>query len=339
MKIAFMENHLNIRGTTLEVFYYAYYNKKILGNESIIVTRPYEMFKHSVDVDKSIYDKFEKEFPVYYYRTHADIVRILDEQNVDAVYVQKSGDSGDGLHSFGKHKTFVHAVFAPQHPHGEFYAGISEWLNIQFKTNIPVLPYIITLPETYEDGRPIVEDFREKLNIPKDAIVFGRHGGFDTFDIPQAQRAVERVSRENPNIYFLMMHTKPFCSSRPNVIHLPKCSDAIEKVKFINTCDAMVYGRSEGESFGVAIGEFSIKNKPIFGTYTYPRMGSLMHRYILQDRAYWYNSEEELVTQMLSFTPEERNRVKNEDWNMYKQYSPENVMKIFESMINKMLNK
>ena len=37
VKIAFWDNCLNERGTTLAIYDYAYYNKKILGNESIIM--------------------------------------------------------------------------------------------------------------------------------------------------------------------------------------------------------------------------------------------------------------------------------------------------------------
>ena len=42
------------------------------------------------------------------------------------------------------------------------------------------------------------------------------------------------------------------------------------KIKFINSCDAMLHGRSLGESFGIACGEFAIRNKPIF-TYNFSR--------------------------------------------------------------------
>ena len=37
VKIAFHDNQLGERGTTVAVFDYAYYNKHILGNESIIM--------------------------------------------------------------------------------------------------------------------------------------------------------------------------------------------------------------------------------------------------------------------------------------------------------------
>ena len=331
MRICFLENHWSVRGTTVAVGDYAEYNETILGNESFMLTRPYQMFAHDVDVDKRIYEKFEKRFRTRYYIHPHEIPRILAEEKADAVYVIKSGVPGDGLHSFPV-PTFVHAVFQPRCPHGEYYAGISEWLNIQYKTNIPVLPHIVALPHTSED-------LREQLKIPKDAVVFGRHGGYDAFDIPDAQKAVERVSREHPEIYFVMLHTQPFCSPRPNVIHLPRLADPLEKTKFINTCDAMVFARSDGETFGLAIAEFSIKNKPIFGICEYWKMESLMHKYILKDRAFWWKTEDELVEKMVAFTPEARDKAKTEDWNMYKQYAPEIVMKTFDRMFREMCKK
>ena len=35
------------------------------------------------------------------------------------------------------------------------------------------------------------------------------------------------------------------------------------KMKFVNTSDFMIHGRARGETFGLAIAEFSIRNKPI----------------------------------------------------------------------------
>ena len=328
MRIAFIENHLNIRGTTQSIFHYADANETILHNESFIITRPYHLVQHSVDAAKIVYEKFEQRFKVRYYSHVSEIPAILKEENADACYVQKSGDPGDGLYNFGVCKTFVHAVFQPRCPHGDFYAGISEWLNIQFGTKIPVLPYIATLPSCNED-------MREKLGIPKDAVVFGRHGGYTAFDLVEAQNAVERVSREHPDIYFIFLHTRPFCSPRKNIIHLDRITDPVEKVKFINTCDAMVYGRSEGETFGLAIAEFSLRNKPVLCIWDHPKMESLMHKEILKDRAFWWKTEEELVQHMLHFDKE---AVKKVDWNMYREYSAENVMNLFQKMMQHMLS-
>ena len=39
-------------------------------------------------------------------------------------------------------------------------------------------------------------DMREELEIPKDAIVYGRHGGLDTFDMPWAYQVIAEVFRD-----------------------------------------------------------------------------------------------------------------------------------------------
>ena len=59
MKILFIENHLNVRGTTLALYDYAHFNETILGNKSIIATRPISLII-SVDVSPEIYEKFER---------------------------------------------------------------------------------------------------------------------------------------------------------------------------------------------------------------------------------------------------------------------------------------
>ena len=33
---------------------------------------------------------------------------------------------------------------------------------------------------------------REELSIPKDALVFGRNGGWETFDLPFVKKAIQK---------------------------------------------------------------------------------------------------------------------------------------------------
>jgi len=61
--------------------------------------------------------------------------------------------------------------------------------------------------------------------------------------------------------------------------------DINKKVEFINTCDAMIHARQMGETFGNAIAEFSIKNKPIITSRGYDNN----HLHILKDKAIIYN--------------------------------------------------
>ena len=60
VKIAFWDNYLGERGTTVALFDYAYFNIKLLGNQSIII---YNKTLQSCDV---VIEKFKKEFDVYF---------------------------------------------------------------------------------------------------------------------------------------------------------------------------------------------------------------------------------------------------------------------------------
>ena len=140
-------------------------------------------------------------------------------------------------------------------------------------------------------------DLREELGIPKDALVFGRYGGEGTFDLKFVHKVIAQVARQNKNIYFLFMGTKPFVRKnifRPykNIIFLPANTDLNYKTKFINTCNAYLHARKQGESFGIAIGEFSIKNKPIL---TWGGSDENSHLDILGDKALIYNNTDDLI--------------------------------------------
>jgi glycosyltransferase involved in cell wall biosynthesis len=130
-------------------------------------------------------------------------------------------------------------------------------------------------------------------------IVFGRYGGYEQFDIQYVHRIVYNVARENPNIYFLFANTKRFCPFLTNIIHIDKIVDNDKKVEFINSCDAMIWARSDGETFGLSIAEFSIKNKPVLDT----KVGDLAHVELLGEKGIWYE-ESNLRNILLTFDKE-----------------------------------
>lgn len=113
MKIAFLENFLNVRGTTVALFDYAHYNEVLLGNQSIVITRPFSMVTSFEDASIQVYDKFVDRFPMCYYKDRDDIQRIIDNEKPDVLYVIKAGTMGDGLYDFKGVKTLVHCVFNP----------------------------------------------------------------------------------------------------------------------------------------------------------------------------------------------------------------------------------
>ena len=47
----------------------------------------------------------------------------------------------------------------------------------------------------------------------------------------------------------------------------------------------------------------------------------------VKEKAFWYTNETDLTEILLNFNPEVESK---KDWNAYKEYTPENVMKIFK---------
>ena len=324
MKVAFLEEFLNIRGTSVALYDYAHYNETILGNQSIILTEPFEKRSWHHDASIEVQQKFRNRFPVFTYENENDIRTILDEHHVEVLNIIKSGRREGICDVFPNVKTIIHVVFDPVEPHGDVYCVSSDFLNQSYGTSFPVLPRIVHLPETDEN-------FRDDLGIPHDAIVYGRYGGLAEFDVDYAQRAVARVSHDCPNIYFMFMNTPHFIPPSRNVFYFRRTVDSYIKAKFVNTCDAMIYGRRRGETFGLAIGEFSSKNKPILA----PRDAlDKMHQMILGEDAIWYTDEEDCYQKMKNFK-----RDLTKDWNMYEKYCPQNVMTIFDTMIKEMMIK
>jgi len=102
------------------------------------------------------------------------------------------------------------------------------------------------------------ENLREELNIPKDAIVFGSYSGADEYTNEDVKRAVSDIVMDDKysNIYFIYLNIERFGPESPRLKFLPGTTNMKYKRMFINTCDAMLYARNGGETFGLACGEF-----------------------------------------------------------------------------------
>lgn len=313
VKIAFWDNQLCERGTTIAIYDYAYFNQKILSNESIILYEKNNRNNHS-----DVIEKFKKEFPTTIgVESFNEVDDILLREKCDLFYIIKYGRNDGKISKVCKNA--VHCVFECLTPHGEVYASISPVVS-GYNSSIPIVPHMIHLPS-------IKENFREQLKIPQNALVFGRHGGYDQFDIPFARQAVYDFALQNPNCYFLFVNTRPFCNSLPNIIHIQKIVNLKVKTEFINTCDAMIHVSRLGETFGLSVGEFSTQNKPIISCVC----GKLNHKEILGDKGFWYRNQEEL-TNILNDFKENYLKYRNMEWNCYQDYTPEKVMNIFKNI-------
>ncbi len=315
VKICFYEKALGFRGTTTALYDYAYHNIKILGNESIILISDYE------NSDKKIIEKFEKQFQVFKFSSIFELEDILIYQNCDILYCIKYG-TNDGIYS-KKIKTIIHCVFELLEPHGDIYAGVSKTLAKKYNSDIYV-PHMIGLQPSITK-----ENLREKLNIPKNAIVFGRYGGIDTFNLLFCMETIVKIADERSDIYFLFCCTIKFPNKKyKNIIFL---DDILytddEKNLFINSCDAYLECSDLGHSMGLAIGEFAVNNIPVI---CYEgKLWNTAHLDILKGKALYFSNENEFYNILTTF---DTDYWKNKDNNHYKEYSPENIMKIFKKV-------
>ena len=312
MKIAFHTNEIGVRGTELSTFKFAHYNEKILKNESIYIAGVNGQFEHPLAAQK-----FSNRFHVRRYNQWSDIDYILKEEKVDILYMQKGGEF-DGKITQSV-KTCIHAVFQNHEPHGDVYAYISEWLSLKMtQGTAPFVPYIVELPEVFDD-------LREDLDIPPESLVFGRTGGPDQFDIPFVHQVIARALEERDDIYFLFLHTDKFID-HPRVIFLEPTADEEYKTRIVNSCDAMIHARRMGESFGLAIAEFSLRNKPVITAYG---GADQAHLHMLGSKAVYYNDPQSLFNIFLNL---KKGQFEDRDWNAYSEYTPELVMKKFKEV-------
>jgi hypothetical protein len=297
MKIGFLSNQLDARGTGNALFNYAKGNIDYLGNDSKIFTLP------GANHSRAAIEKFVNQFGNIYTPTFENLA------DLDALYHIKSGEN-DGFDPGIPY--LIHAVFNAQ-VHGTRYAAISEWQGI--RDNIPFVPHIINLADHSDD-------FRALLKIPDDAVVFGRHGGYDTFDIPWVWDAIREVLTIEENIYFLFLNTAPVID-HPRVMHFSETVDENAKRAFLNTCTHMLHARNRGETFGISVGEFAALGKPVI---TYKDSYEKAHIYELRGTALTYSLKEELISLLL--------KTKRTDINhpFYDKYTPENVMTKFKEV-------
>ena len=321
MRVAFCENRLTYRGTTDAVYQYADYNETMLGNESIIITRKF--VPGFVDIDQRIYDKFHSRFRVVYYTDPSEIDGIIEREKCDVFYCIKYGFV-DGLMTT-KCKNIMHCAGTGFQPHGEFYCAVSECMS-KWQGHEYFLPHIVdNLPE-------VTTDFREELGIPANAIVFGRYGGMDVFGPHFIRNVVKDIVNARDDIYFIFMSTPEFYQHPQIKYFTPQTSREI-KAKFIATSDAMFHARQDGETFGLAIGEFSLKNKPIIVFKHPPGSNCPTNHYdVLGDNAFYYKDADELTAIFNTF---DRDDAKTKQWNMYQQFNPTDVMAQFKTLIDK----
>jgi glycosyltransferase involved in cell wall biosynthesis len=216
----------------------------------------------------------------------------------------------------------IHAVFRFNDPHGHKYFYVSDWLAKDQGYD----PETYSLPHICEKLPEAEYNFREKHNIPENARVFGCYGGSTEFNIESTKQAIRKAVEEHDDIYFIFMNIQEF-ADHPQIKFYPGNYDLKEKSAFVNACDAMIHARRGGETFGLAVSEFALSNKPVI---TYELSGERSHLDILGERAILYKGYEDLLDIFVNFPL----YIKYTDYDLpYKQFSPELIMKKFEKLL------
>ena len=322
--VAFLVRHFTERGTEISTFNYALFNKNFLGNKSLIIA--FNKFKSSkseefINTSRKI---FEKEFKIINIENIEEIREVIIKEKITHAYMQSHGFKRDYYELdrkdiWGECKTIYHYVFGPMARQGsDIRCVIGDDLNKKYFKKIPVLPLIVLKHKN--EG-----NLREKLNIKKETLVIGRHGGESSFDIKFVKLAIKEILDKRKDIVFLFLNTQEFYKHE-RIIYLPKTTCPIYKSQFIDTCDLMIHARKDGETFGLAVGEFSAANKPII---TYGKSKDNEHLRILKENAIIYKNKTELLK---IFNDINKEYIFSKEWNSYKNYEPENIMLKFNSI-------
>ncbi len=340
--IVFFMRHFTGRGVERSIYDYALHNESILKNKSYIVSfsrNAQRNLNSEIHFPTKVvdYEMFSEKFTMLEIEIMEDMKDIIEKYNIHFFYTQVHGQP-EPIYQFenktiwGKCKTIKHTVFNTEYPESDFHISSSQFVNLAFQKNIPVIPLMISFSEK---EREIKSNLRERLGIPSDALVFGRYGAYDQFDIPFVHYSIKGiVEREDmKHVYFLFMNTEPLFVKggfppyfHPNIFYLEFSSKNQDKIEFINTCDAMLHARQSGETFGMSVAEFSIMNKPIL---TSP-YGDNEHLLILKNKALIYVNDKHLKYMIEHF---KEYTSSNDDWNAYNDYVPEKVMNLFDKLV------
>lgn len=212
----------------------------------------------------------------------------------------------------------VHVTGVSYDPWGSSYAYVSEWMSQHCSGGaVPFVPHIVELPSTEED-------LKESIGIDPSSIVVGRLGGSYSWNIHFVNEVLMQSVRLREDLFFILVNVPFF----PQYMTHPRIKvygsfpfDQNLKRKLINTCDAMLHARSEGESFGFAPAEFAICGKPVI---TYRHSTEKAHLDILREYALTYESPESLLSILLSL-----GRNQKVEWNRYTKYNSRDVIDKF----------
>jgi len=310
MVVAFHTNTLGVRGSETAVWDYANFNETILGNRSVLCLR-----EGLCEKTNAVFAKWKARFPIVSYRSKKELSEKLQSQEASVLYQIKAGPF-DGFVVPGV-RNCIHSMFLSDEFHGDRFAYVSAWasrvMTLGGKSFVPhYVPKLVS-----------AQNLRKSLGIPAKAKVFGRHGGWETFNIPFAREAVARHARLHSGDHFIFLNTEPIREGKnlPNIHYLEATVDPEEKAQFLASCDAMIHARDTGETFGLAVAEFAVLGKAVI---TYGGSKERAHLEMLGKQARIYNVQQGLQKILEDFEPGVSGKTEYQDW-----ADPTQVMSLF----------
>jgi hypothetical protein len=306
------DNGLSFRGSEVALLDYMTFSESILGHKSILC------LGKSAYCEPSVLKLFAK-FQIVRFENAENLESSLLSLGVHALYTMRATPI-NGL-KLKKIPMLVHAVYNMNPSGNELVcAGVSQSVaEADVRGDKLFVPHMINLAESSAN-------YRSALSIPANALVIGRHGGADTWDLPMAKEALLCILAKRDDVWFLFA-VRPIILqdiAHPRVICLECFADPIIKRKFINTLDAFLHAQSMGETFGLSCGEASTANKPVI---TWNGGRCQEHLRILGNKCIKYNSADELFNILMKL---DRLDITKHDWKAYDEYSPAKVMSIFD---------
>jgi len=311
MRIGFLAHGLSLRGAEVAVFDYARGAREQLGLESFLLVRRTEETETS-----AVFGRWRETVPCLQYDDRADLARILRQEDFRVLYQIKPGRADGWV--FPGVRNCIHAMFPSTEFHGDVFLYVSRWLSREMTGREDrFVPHLVS-------GARAGQSLRRELGISPGARVFGRHGGEDTFDLPFVQREVLDHARACPQDHFIFLNTAEFAGRHgrlANLHFLPGTADPCRKAAFLESCDAMLHARRNGETFGLAVGEFAVRGKAVI---TFGGSRERAHLEMLGAEAEVYRNASDLRRILRNFCPGARGGGE------YEQYrDPTRVMALF----------
>lgn len=350
LRLCFLDYALDGRGMPASAFSYALHAETVLGHESVVLAgsvaqSKVDLLVTSVDhvkeanTSRRALDHWCTHFPVRYFLGAQQLGATAKAAGCDAMYVQHL--------SAGSH-AFVRAVEQAGIPvmfhcmgwcnvkQGSTYAVNSEWAAKRFNTG-PVVRFGVSACPKPEPGA--AEALRATHNISASDKLLCYMGGEDSFNIKwvidQLFASVEKVDdwmRTMPSLHLMFMPKLPRGVAQHARFHTnPFSARTSDKAAFYAACDAMIHSRSNGESFGLAVAEFSSCNRPVItqGKKATTAGYETAHLDMLGSKAWTYTAHDKgsLIAQMRRLVDTPKETLERGDWNAHAQNEPSQLMR------------